>query len=644
MKSHQHSGHPLRLIYQGSIPVHSRDIGASVFPIIPIPQPPSFPASGEGYSQPSASIGGSTTHEKIVEIESYAKQGKRVIEIRVMDSIEPLFYYVCLLDETSFYSLSKNQNILVGFEAFPAKLVDFFNLVKDPQSRFVAIWEDHESSLGAGDSTVSKNGQLSVIETNSFKHIVHVSLPCILASDEHMKIHLANINTAYREELYTLRSKCEELNRVNASLEQERNKVKSELDRTRLSSMEQLQEIRQQYAPELQALSSSSLGRALDDLALQYEREKRQFEVQYQDRIKVLSDKCALLEGQQNVLTVLKRNLESTLADLTCKFTDTQSEMFKYKAELLKFRDSDTVIPEMEREMIRLRERIRDLEQEKSERDDLIKKRSYDLQSLSEQYQKSDEQLQQLRQQQQQMDLSYQQATNELHRQTDMIERLQQEVRSLKSKSKSKSQQIEEKETLIQLQKSQLGSLQKEIDQLLAALKSKDEQLSKAVNDLNFSKTVIEEMNEKLQSNEKTLNWFYKTSSTGVPLSLNRNQALSAIQSPPMTTTMHETSNVKPGGLTNLRAYQPKTFPTSFGKFPETPLQNAGITLGDSVSPPESIPSPPDPSNLPLPARLATTGSGNFVQGTTTGNEATDRTAQLHRDNKSAPLGASAMV
>lgn len=560
--------HPLKLIYKDHVPVHQSTSG--------------FAAISTATTSTSAQI-----KDYIIEVEGYVRQGKKFIETRLMDSSEPLFYYVSLLDEASFYTLSKIQNILVGFDSFPTKLVEFFELVKDPQSRFMSVWTTQ--------SEEAKDGQLNIIETNSFKQIVHVSLPFVLASDEHMKRHLASINQSYREELCVLRSKYEEIERIKSSLEKDREKYRTELERTRLTSSEQLQQLRQQYAPELLSLSStcSPLAQALDDLSLQYEREKRQIELQYQEKLRTLTEKCSLLESQQNVLTVLKRNLESSLSDLTIRFTETQNEMFKYKAELFKFKDSDHVIPEMEKEMIRLRERIRDLELEKSNQDDQLKRKGFEAKSSQEQQTKLEELVQQLRLQQQQTDNAYQQATNELHRQTDTIERLQQELRSVKSKHKSKSHQVDEKDAFIQLQQSQLESLKKELDGTREVLHSKEEQLSKLGRDLEQNQTLIKELKEKSESNEKVIEWFYKTNNTNLPPTLYRHQ-------PAKPNAPSQTQLPKVG-----MAYQPKKFPVSFVYPQETPLRDIGVVdenvmLGSSISPPESIPSPPEPTVLQL--------------------------------------------
>lgn len=558
--------HPLKLIYQDRVPVH-QSIGG--FPAVSIP------------------VTSTQIKEYIIEIEGYARQGKKFIETRLMDSSEPLFYYVFLLDENSFYSLSKTQNILVGFDSFPTKLVEFFELSKNSQSRFMSVWST--------SSEDAKEGQLNIIETNSFKQIVHVSLPFVLASDEHMKRHLASINQSYREELRGLKSKYEEMERAKITLEHDREKYRTELERSRLTSSEQLQQLRQQYAPELLSLSStcSPLAQALDDLSLQYEREKKQIESQYQDKLKNLTEKCSLLESQQNVLTVLKRNLESSLSDLTIRFTETQNEMFKYKAELFKFKDSDHVIPEMEREMIRLRERIRDSELEKSNQEDQIKRKSFEMKSFQDQQSKLEELLQQLRQQQQQTDHAYQQATSELHRQADTIERLQQELRSVKSKHKSKTHQLEEKDALAQLQQSQLESLKKELDGMRDVLNNKEQQISKINRDLEQSQILIKELKEKSESNEKVIEWFYKTN-TGVPPTLSKPQH----SAKPNASSYTQLPKI---GM----AYQPKKFPTSFVYPQETPLRHIGIVgdaivLGSSISPPESIPSPPEPTILQL--------------------------------------------
>lgn len=62
-----------------------------------------------------------------------------MLEFRLMDSVDPTFYLVCTMDSEEFQRLSIAQNILVTFDSFPSKVIDFVNLIqstaKEPHPR-----------------------------------------------------------------------------------------------------------------------------------------------------------------------------------------------------------------------------------------------------------------------------------------------------------------------------------------------------------------------------------------------------------------------------------------------------------------------------------------------------------------------------
>ena len=74
-----------------------------------------------------------------MEIEKLSRGGRRVIQVRLLDPQDATFFLVSDLDEAQFSHLQQDQNILVGFDAFPSKLIDFIHLIqenaKDPSPR-----------------------------------------------------------------------------------------------------------------------------------------------------------------------------------------------------------------------------------------------------------------------------------------------------------------------------------------------------------------------------------------------------------------------------------------------------------------------------------------------------------------------------
>lgn len=68
-----------------------------------------------------------------------------------------------------------------------------FNCIA-PGSRYIAqlVFEKKD------DVHSSKETYLNIVETNSFKHIIHLSLKFAQASEEQLKRHLGDLNKSYR--------------------------------------------------------------------------------------------------------------------------------------------------------------------------------------------------------------------------------------------------------------------------------------------------------------------------------------------------------------------------------------------------------------------------------------------------------------
>ncbi|TNM87670.1 hypothetical protein fugu_005891 [Takifugu bimaculatus] len=113
---------------------------------------------------------------------------KRDLRVKLTDDKDPFFLFKLSISEEDFQSLKVQQGLLVDFASFPQKFIDLLNLCYSEQEsenpRFLLHISCQSSVL---DGPVA----LSVVETNAFKHLNHLSLRLVQGSDKEIKEYLA---------------------------------------------------------------------------------------------------------------------------------------------------------------------------------------------------------------------------------------------------------------------------------------------------------------------------------------------------------------------------------------------------------------------------------------------------------------------
>ena len=143
-------------------------------------------------------------------------------------------------------------------------------------------------STDRSEGGTSIEARLNIVETNSFKQIVHVSLPLVPAPDEVIKRHLATLNRQYKHESDTLRIQLSEVerqfsHRLTDTLG-EKDRLKMELDRVKLNYTDQLSQLRLTLTSEL-SHEKAQLNSLVTDLKNKYERERMELETTWQEKV-----------------------------------------------------------------------------------------------------------------------------------------------------------------------------------------------------------------------------------------------------------------------------------------------------------------------------------------------------------------------
>ena len=182
---------------------------------------------------------------------------KQTLEIQLTDTSDPYFYCHLEINEEDFHNLKTEQNLLVDFASFPLKFVELLKECSKPNSSYVVL-PCHSLTLALPDSTLthfpsfvahlrhsassSVPSILSIIETNSFRNITHLSLNFIVGNDAEVKQYLAGLVKEFKTDNANLKA---QLSDTSTSLREKLNesqgtisKLQGDLEHIRLKNAE----------------------------------------------------------------------------------------------------------------------------------------------------------------------------------------------------------------------------------------------------------------------------------------------------------------------------------------------------------------------------------------------------------------------
>ncbi|KAI8834973.1 hypothetical protein BJ741DRAFT_608786 [Chytriomyces cf. hyalinus JEL632] len=451
----------------------------------------------------------------LVRVDVDAKGGA-VLEVQLTSNSDPFFLFSLTLARDDFDALRETQSLLVGFDAFGGKLVELLEeCLACSDTRFVA-------HLHVGAGSVSK---LSIVETNSFKHIVHLSLDFVAGNDTAVKNHLAGLVKGLKHELASTRdsfsatdasltTQLSAANSMNATL-------KSELDALKILHAEQASRLELQYSHKLTKEKDDS-QRSKDTLRSSMENERRDLERSYESKIRSLNHEISILQSSNATLQSRIQNQDGSITALQERVAQLDSDISNTRHErdnalndhkLLFQRHGDS-----EKTILLLRERVQVLENILREREDVLRLVETENGSLKDSKAKIEESLEAYKAQHSGLEEAFKTATDEINKGNEIIRKIQADLKAAKAKTKLKNvvtlQQeklLDERASLIEMHEKELSALreseQKHSSELISS-RAKVEELGKLVDEgkkiIAENAHVIEWLHKQL--NEEALN------------------------------------------------------------------------------------------------------------------------------------------
>ncbi|KAJ3102299.1 hypothetical protein HDU97_000656 [Phlyctochytrium planicorne] len=444
---------------------------------------------------------------------SSPKNGRlRVLEIELTDEQDLFFLYQSAIGEEDFHVLRQDQNLLVDFQQFPAKFLELLDHCReygeDENPKFLA-----QISSQGGLETVL----FSIIETNSFKHIIHIAIKLIRGNDTALKQHLASLIKQNKNEIAFLQEK---LDGTSTSLSSQlkdtissHSRLSAEHEKLKLSYAEQ--------ASKLELEFSRKLARETEQFNSEKERLKRKIDEEKASMQRSHDDKLSHMTERYDSLLFSNGRLKSDFDALHFKSENDKKIMLAYSEELKSLKQELEVLREsklslsikfedVEAQNKSAQELISKLQSALAEKAETISYQSTQLNALEDEKSKLNRSLEVCEQKIATLEETFKNASDEITKGNEIIRKLQSDQRTAKAKIKNKNLVTLQQEKLLD-ERASIIALQREE---ITTLKESSGKLSKECDDFKHQveelQKRVDEGKQIIAENTQVIEWLHK--------------------------------------------------------------------------------------------------------------------------------------
>lgn len=405
---------------------------------------------------------------RILQGSFHASQGhERVIHFELTDESDPYFLYLLELSEQDFPLLKREQSILVDFAAFPSKLIELLEQclpsecgnAEDDILTDVAA-QQQQSALAYYVRLDINSGSFSVVESNRFKQLTHISLQLRPGNDSSIKAYLASrLTHSNMTSRRLLRDLANTKDQLNAEMSLRRD-MTEELREFRSSRDLDLHSVRNTHAEEIlkvQTQAAETLERSRES----FQKQITQLRATSDEAAKLSSDRISELES-----ALLHEKQERAQSDFKVRELSKGSEntgverarLVEECTELRQsLRQSEASRSNLEKEVVKLQMKAESLALQISDREEAVS-RAGELQRASEEAKRAtEEQLALYKNSLEAVTEKLSSAVAEIKKGNQEIARQQQEIGQLKDKLSMKSDVIRKQEALVQELRTRVG-------------------------------------------------------------------------------------------------------------------------------------------------------------------------------------------
>ncbi|XP_068093780.1 spindle assembly abnormal protein 6 homolog isoform X2 [Hyperolius riggenbachi] len=374
---------------------------------------------------------------------------------------------------------------------------------------------------------------LNIIETNPFKHLIHLSLKLLEGNDTDVKKYLANCIKSLKLENSALKGKLQksesDLSQKLSVTQQALADKCKELDKLRNEWTSQTSLLMSKHTQEITAEREKAL-QLQTQYQLQYEQQKKELESSSSRTIQHLEGRVCELELTNKDLTERRYKSESCIRELKGKLTAMEEENYRVKQEAASFRRENATLDsechEREKLLNQYKMRTAVLEQEVKDKEQVVIRSTDACESAQEHKKKLEETLEQKQLQIGKLENTVKSLSEELLKANEIIKKLQTDMKKLVEKMKLKNAVTMQQEKLLGEKEQLLQKERLELANVKHSLKMKEEETLKLQEQLDDTTVKLEESKQLLKTNENVISWLNKQLNENKIASLQGPQAL----------------------------------------------------------------------------------------------------------------------
>lgn len=493
-----------------------------------------------------------------IELQSLSNPVHRKdLVIRLTDDTDPFFLYNLVISEEDFQSLKLQQGLLVDFLAFPQKFIDLLQQCMQEHAKETPRFLLQLLS----SATLLENSPvlLNVVETNPFKHLIHLSLKLLPGNDVEIKKFLAGCLKCSKEEKLSLTRSLDDVTRQLHITQETLSEKMQELDKLRSEWASHTASLTNKHSQELTAEKEKALQTQVQ-CQQQHEQQKKELETLHQRNIHQLQSRLSELEAANKELTERKYKGDSTVRELKAKLAGVEEELQRAKQEVLSLRREnctlDTECHEKEKHINQLQTKVAVLEQEIKDKDQLVLRTKEAFDTIQEQKVALEENGEKNQIQLGKLEATIKSLSAELLKANEIIKKLQGDLKTLMGKLKLKNTVTIQQEKLLAEKEEMLQKERKESQDAGQSLRAKEQEVCRLQEQLETTVQKLEESKQLLKNNEKLITWLNKE--------LNENQLVRKQDTLGTSATPHSTSNstIRSGLSPNLNVVDRLNYPS----------------------------------------------------------------------------------
>ncbi|KAG6951801.1 hypothetical protein JG688_00013585 [Phytophthora aleatoria] len=476
-------------------------------------------------------------------------QKERVIRVEITDDdgADPYFLYLWSVSEEEFHELKAQQRLLVDFATFPANLIELLQCCLKDSKKIAREDEEkeqkNEDSVEEGGATCTKRSSIdaqhsrsagpmplsylavlntsdsnglsvfSIVETNPFKQLTHLSLRFFPGDDAAIKAYLAarlaQVGASRRSLATSLKQTTEELQvtqKSEAKLQQQLSalgyEAESTLSQEKMKFADELDAQRRAAATALKE-REDELNAKIDALVQRYEKE-----------VQTLKVAAEASEAQVQDLSKQKYQHEMQIEHLRTQSQDLSQGRSALSGEVGELRTQNKELDQkvflQEKQINALQVRADALQQQLADKEDVVAKTTDLLQSAKLHNEEVDESLKMYRDNHARLQQKLELSISEINKGNEIIERIQNENRTLKSKMRMKAKIIKQQEQFVEEKQLQREEALLELKSTKEDIRKRDEHILQLKDTIKELSQKLEDSNKLLASNQQVITWLNK--------------------------------------------------------------------------------------------------------------------------------------